>query len=64
MHLDVQFHDLHCVRNEGGYKPPIDEDGEVIPSISRIESLVLYHGVKSEKARNEYLASFPPQLVG
>jgi hypothetical protein len=64
MQLDVQFHDLHCVRNENGYHPPTDEEGVTIPSISRIESLVLYHGVKSERARNEYLASFPPQLMG
>jgi hypothetical protein len=50
---------MHCVRNKG-YDPPVDEEGEPIPSVSRIESLVLYHGVKSERARNEYLASFPP----
>jgi hypothetical protein len=64
MQLDVQFHDLNCMRNKDGYQQPRDENGDVIPSVNRTESLVLYHGVKSERARNEYLASFPPQLVG
>ena len=50
---------MYCIKNKG-YHEPKDEEGEIVPSVSRIESLVLYHGVKSEKARNEYLASFPP----
>jgi hypothetical protein len=24
MHLDVQFHDMHCIRNKEGFQPPID----------------------------------------
>ena len=63
MHLDVFFTDNFKIKETpvGGYKMPCDElTGEVIPSLSRIETLELHHGVKINKARNDVLASFPP----
>ena len=48
-----------------GYIDPINkETGELVLSQSRIETLYLYHGVKSKASRNTFLASFPPQLIG
>lgn len=63
MHLDVQYHESKCIKYDDGYKPPFDGDGNEISSVSRLERLVLYHGAKSEKSRNDILAEFPPQLI-
>ena len=65
MTLDLFFADIIYKRNKLGFICPIDEEtGEAIPSQSRLEILQLYHGVKSESAWNEVLASFPSQIVG
>ena len=59
--LDLYYHDTNSKRNPNGYHPPIDlATGQYIPSISRIETLQLYHGVKTNKSYNDFLASFPP----
>ena len=63
MHLDVQYHETKCIINEDGFIPPFDELGNPIPPSSRLERLVLYHGAKSEKSRNDILAQFPPELI-
>ena len=59
LHLDVIFHNGKCYKYDG-YKEPEDEQGMPVKSLSRIQNLVLYHGIKIEKARNDLLASFPP----
>ena len=63
LHLDVYFAENFKIQETpaGGYRAPVDpETGEKIPSLSRIETLELHHGVKMDKARNDVLASFPP----
>ena len=64
MHLDVQYHEMHCKKNDDGFQVPNDPEGFPILSVSRLETLVLYHGAKFEKSRNDVLAAFPPQLIG
>jgi len=61
-HFDIFFADNFKIKeNAQGYQIPYDPVAcEHIPSISRIETLELHHGVKTNKARNDVLASFPP----
>lgn len=64
LNLDV-FFSSGALHRRTEYKAPLNEDtGERIISVSRIEKLNLYLGVKNEKSRSDLVSAFAPNLVG